>query len=61
MCIRDSSNYYGFKITTCNVAKGNEKGHVENSGKLLRNDLFSLNYKFETEEELYDYYHKELE
>ena len=54
------SNYYGFKITTCNVAKGNEKGHVENSGKLVRNDLFSLNYKFETEEELYDYYHKEL-
>ena len=26
--------YYGFNIVTCNVAKGNEKGHVENSGKI---------------------------
>ena len=38
----------------------NEKGHVENSGKLVRKELFSLNYEFESEEALYSYYSKEL-
>ena len=55
------SNYYGFKIVTCNVAKGNEKGTVENGGKFIRNDFFSLNFKFDTEEDLVNYYTKELE
>ena len=54
------STYYGFKITTCNPRSGNEKGHVENSGKLVRKELFSLNYEFESEEDLYSYYSKEL-
>lgn len=54
------STYYGFKITTCNPRSGNEKGHVENSGKLVRKELFSLNYEFESEEALYSYYSKEL-
>lgn len=54
------STYYGFKINTCNIKSGNEKGHVENSGKLVRKELFSLNYEFESEEALYDYYNKEL-
>lgn len=54
------STYYGFKINTCNIKAGNEKGHVENSGKLVRKELFSLNYEFESEEALYDYYNKKL-
>lgn len=54
------STYYGFKITTCTPRTGNEKGHVENSGKLVRKELFSLNYEFESEEALYSYYSKEL-
>ena len=53
--------YYGFNIITCNVAKGNEKGHVENSGKLTRVDFFSINYKFNSEEELFSYYQNELD
>lgn len=54
------STYYGFKITTCNPRSGNEKGHVENSGKLVRKELFSLDYEFESEEALYEYYNKRL-
>ncbi len=54
------SNYYGFKITTCNARSGNEKGHVENSGKTVRKNLFSLRYKFASEDELFNYYHSEI-
>ena len=54
------SNYYGFHIKTCNPRSGNEKGHVENSGNLIRKDLFSLQYKFNNEVELNDYYKDEL-
>ena len=42
------SNYYGFKIVTTNAYSGNEKGHVENSGKIVRKELFTLNYQFDT-------------
>ncbi len=52
--------YYGFEIVTCNVAKGNEKGHVENSGKITRTDFFSLKYEFDNEEELHIYYQEQL-
>lgn len=55
------SNYYGFKVNTTNPRSGNEKGHVENSGKTVRRDLFSLKYKFESEEELFTYFDTELE
>jgi len=55
------SNYYGFQIQTCNPYSGNEKGHVENSGKVIRRDFFSLNYKFDRVEDLYLYYERELE
>jgi len=40
------SNYYGFKIMTTNPKSGNEKGHVETSGKIARTELFTFNYKF---------------
>ncbi len=52
--------YYGFKINTTNARKGNEKGHVENGGKLIRKELFSLNYKFPNEQELFAYVEREL-
>lgn len=55
------SNYYGFQIETCNPRSGNEKGHVENSGKVIRRDLFCLKYKFDREEDLHLYYQNELD
>jgi transposase/predicted transcriptional regulator len=55
------SNYYGFKIETCNPSSGNEKGHVENSGKVIRRDLFCLKYKFDSETDLFQYYEHELD
>jgi transposase len=54
------SNYYGFVIETCNPRRGNEKGHVETGGKEIRRNLFCLKYKFDSEEELFDYFEKEL-
>lgn len=54
------SNYYQFRIVTCNPRSGNEKGSVESSGKNLRNELFSLNYIFEDETELACYFENEL-
>ena len=55
------STYYGFKIFTCNPRSGNEKGSVENGGKYTRNDIFSLRYTFNSEEELMNYHQQELE
>lgn len=49
------ANYYGFKINVTNAFSGNEKGHVENSVKTLRNKLYAQQYEFESIEELYDY------
>lgn len=54
------SNYYGFKIETCNPRRGNEKGHVENSGKVIRRDFFCLKYKFDSVEDLHMYYEDQL-
>jgi len=53
--------YYGFNINTTNARKGNEKGHVENGGKLVRKELFALNYGFENEEALFAYVADTLE
>ena len=54
------STYYNFKVNTCNPAKGNEKGHVENSGKNSRCELFSLRYQFESIQELQEYVENSL-
>ncbi len=54
------SIYYGFKIMTTNIYSGNEKGHVENSGKFARKELFTLNYKFDTIEEIRAYANSEM-
>lgn len=49
------SAYYGFEINACNPRSGNEKGHVENSGKWVRPGLFSLRYEFGSWDELIAY------
>jgi hypothetical protein len=45
------SAYYGFKINVTNCFKGNEKGHVESSVKILRNQIFAEHYTFNTLED----------
>ena len=55
------SAYYGFNVNTCNARKGNEKGHVENSGDNARANLFSLKYEFSSIKELNTYVLNELE
>jgi len=59
--ILNLSSYYGFKIVTCNPRSGNEKGTVENAGKNIRNEFFSLKYQFSSEDELFAYYQSELD
>lgn len=38
--------YYGYKINVTNCFKGNEKGHVERSVEILRNQIFADNFTF---------------
>jgi hypothetical protein len=45
------SAYYGFRINVTNCFKGNEKGHVESSVKILRNQIFAEHYTFNTLED----------
>ena len=54
------SMYYGFNINVTNCFKGNEKGHVENSVKFLRNKLFAVKYKFSSIEEAERYMYEKL-
>ncbi|NLJ58710.1 MAG: IS21 family transposase [Tissierellia bacterium] len=49
------ANYYGFKINVTNCFKGNEKGHVENSVKTLRNQIFAEKYIFASLENAREY------
>jgi hypothetical protein len=54
------SNYYGFKIITTNPRRGNEKGHVEQGGKVIRKELFTFNYEFNSLDDLRQYKKDEL-
>lgn len=54
------SLYYGFKYRFCNVAKGNEKGHVEKGIEYVRRKAFSFNTGFETLEEANGYLKEKL-
>jgi len=54
------SNYYGFKINVTNCFKGNEKGHVEGSVKIIRNSVFAEKYIFNNFEEAEDYLNSKL-
>ena len=49
------SAYYGFRINVTNCFKGNEKGHVEGSVKILRNQIFAENYTFNSLEDAQEY------
>lgn len=54
------SNYYGFKINVTNAFSGNEKGHVEESVKHVRNTAFALKYSFDSLEDVNEYLQLEL-
>ena len=54
------SLYYGFKYRFCNVAKGNEKGHVEKGIEYVRRKAFSSKTDFDTLEEANAYLQKKL-
>ncbi|MCD6322524.1 MAG: IS21 family transposase [Clostridiales bacterium] len=45
------STFYGFDFRFCNIASGNEKGHVEGSVKYVRGKAFSRNNSFADLEE----------
>lgn len=45
------SIYYGFDINVTNCFSGNEKGYVESSVKILRNQIFATNYRFNSLED----------
>lgn len=49
------SMYYGFRINVTNCFKGNEKGHVESSVKILRNQIFADSWKFNSLEDAQEY------
>jgi transposase len=54
------ASYYGYQLNVTNCYKGNEKGHVENSVKVLRNQVFSERYKFASLDEAQAYLHSRL-
>lgn len=41
VALTELSIYYGFKYRFCNIASGNEKGHVERSVEYVRRKIFS--------------------
>ena len=49
------SLYYEFKYRFCNVARGNEKGHVEKGIEYVRRKAFSIRTDFATLEEANEY------
>ncbi len=49
------SVYYGFHINVTNCFKGNEKGHVESSVKILRNQIFADHWQFNSLEDAQQY------
>jgi len=54
------SLYYGFDINVTNCFRGNEKGHVEGSVKVIRNKVFATNYKFKSFEDASEYLNNQL-
>jgi len=47
IALKQISVYYGFKYRFCNIASGNEKGHVERSVEFVRRKAFSSCNAFE--------------
>jgi hypothetical protein len=54
------SLYYGFKINVTNCFKANEKGHVESSVQILRNQIFADTWKFNSLEDAQEYANSQL-
>lgn len=54
------SLYYGFQINVTNCFAGNEKGFVEGSVKIIRNEVFAVKYRFDTLEDAEAYLAEEL-
>jgi transposase-like protein len=54
------SAYYGFRINVTNCFKGNEKGHVESSVKILRNQIFADTWSFNSLEDAQEYAYSQL-
>ena len=54
------SMYYGFKYRFCNVASGNEKGHVERGIEYVRRKVFSTRTDFASLEEANAYLQEKL-
>jgi transposase len=54
------SVYYGFRINVTNCFKANEKGHVEKSVDVLRNQIFAESWKFNSLEDAQAYAHSRL-
>lgn len=54
------SLYYGFEINVTNCFSGNEKGHVEGSVKIIRQQVFAKHYKFKSFEDACDYLQQTL-
>jgi hypothetical protein len=54
------SLYYGFKINVTNCFKGNEKGHVEGSVKIVRNQIFADTWTFLSLEDAQEYANGQL-
>ena len=52
--------YYGFEINVTNCFKGNEKGHVESSVKILRNQIFAEKWTFNSLEDAQEYAYSSL-
>jgi len=54
------SVYYGFRINVTNCFKGNEKGHVEKSVDVLRNQIFADTWTFNSLEDAQEYAYSKL-
>jgi len=54
------SIYYGFKINVTNCFKANEKGHVEKSVDIIRNQIFADTWAFNSIEDAQEYANSRL-
>jgi len=54
------SVYYGFKINVTNCFKANEKGHVEKSVDVVRNQIFADTWSFNSIEDAQEYANSRL-
>jgi len=54
------SMYYGFRINVTNCFKANEKGHVEKSVDVLRNQIFAEHWSFNSLDDAQEYAYSRL-